>query len=70
MEFRIGQISARCPGCGGTRFKIPEDEQSGPRMNYFCAACGRASEYAKLVSQIGREARRQRKERLAGTKST
>ena len=25
MEFRVGQISAKCPGCGGTKFKIPQD---------------------------------------------
>ena len=69
MEFRVGQINARCPGCGGTQFKIPEDEHSGPRMNYLCAACGKTVEYAKLIMQIGREALRKRKTRLSGERA-
>jgi transposase-like protein len=69
MEFRVGQIIAKCPGCGGTRFKIPENEHSGPRMSYVCADCGKASEYSKLVTQIGREALRQRKTRLSGERA-
>ena len=44
MEFRVGQIIAKCPGCGGMQFKIPENEHSGPRMSYVCAGCGKASE--------------------------
>ena len=69
MEFRVGQINAKCPGCGGTQFKIPEDEHSGPRMNYVCAACGKTEEYAKLIMQIGREALRKRKTRLSGERA-
>jgi len=69
MEFRVGQISAKCPGCGGTKFKIPQDEHSGPRMNYVCAGCGNASEYSKLVTQIGRESLKQRKTRLSGERA-
>lgn len=69
MEFRVGQISAKCPKCGATQFKIPRDEHSGPRMNYVCSDCGQASEYAKLVAQIGRAAVQQRKERLSGERA-
>ena len=69
MEFRIGRISAKCPKCGATQFKIPGDEHSGPRMNYICAACGQSSQYSKLVSQIGRQVLRQRKERLTGERA-
>jgi hypothetical protein len=64
MQFRVGQIVAKC-NCGSTQFKIPADEQVGPRMNYECAECGHVTQYAKLVEQIGREASRQRKARLA-----
>lgn len=64
MEFRIGRISAKCPKCGSSQFKIPRDEQSGPRMNYVCAGCGQTSQYSKLVSQIGRQVLQQRRERL------
>ena len=66
MEFRIGRISAKCPKCGATQFKIPREEHSGPRMNYVCAGCGQTSQYSKLVSQIGRQVLQQRKERLTG----
>ena len=69
MEFRIGQISAKCPKCGATQFKIPREEHSGPRMNYLCAVCGQASQYAKLIMQIGREVLQQRKTRLSGERS-
>jgi hypothetical protein len=69
MQFRIGQISAKCPGCGGTQFNIPQDERSGPRMNYYCATCGQACQYSKLVMQIGREALKQRKARLSGDRA-
>ena len=64
MQFRVGQIVAKC-SCGSTQFKIPKDEQIGPRMNYECAECGRVTQYSRLVEQIGREASRQRKQRLA-----
>ena len=64
MQFRVGQIYAKC-SCGSTQFKIPVNEHSGPRMNYACAECGHVTQYSKLVEQIGREASRQRKERLA-----
>jgi len=67
MQFRIGQMVAKCPHCGGAEFKIPANERSGPHMNYICAGCGRPVQYAKLISQIGREAQRQRHERLSST---
>jgi hypothetical protein len=66
MEFRVGDILAKCPGCGGTDFKPPETEHSGPHMGYFCASCGSATIYAKLITQIGRETLRRKKERLSG----
>jgi hypothetical protein len=65
MEFRIGQISAQCPGCGATKFKIPLDERSGPHMNYLCAVCGQPTEYSKLIRQIAHESQRRRKARLS-----
>ncbi|HZE61595.1 MAG TPA: hypothetical protein VE085_13685 [Burkholderiales bacterium] len=69
MEFRVGRISAKCPKCGATQFKIPVEEHSGPRMNYQCAACGHATEYAKLVRQIGRQVIAQRNVRLSGERA-
>ena len=69
MEFRVGQISAKCPKCGATQFKIPVEEHYGPRMNYQCAGCGQGTEYAKLVRQIGREVIAQRNVRLSGERA-
>ncbi len=69
MEFRVGQISAKCPKCGATRFKIPREEHSGPRMHYACEACGQQTQYAKLITQIGRAALDQRKHRLSGERA-
>lgn len=69
MEFRVGQISAKCPKCGATEFKIPLDEHSGPRMLYQCAGCGAGTEYARLVKQIGREVMAKRTVRLSGERA-
>ena len=68
MQFRVGQIIAKCPGCGGMQFKIPENEHSGPRMSYVCADCGKASEYSKLVTQIGRAVAKPVRQVLRGTR--
>jgi len=70
MEFRVGSISAKCPKCGATKFKIPRDEHSGPRMNYECEIFGQPTQYAKLVTQIGREVMAQRKVRLSGERAS
>ena len=70
MEFRVGSISAKCPKCGATEFKIPRDEHSSPRMNYECEICGQSTQYAKLVTQIGREVMAQRKVRLSGERAS
>ena len=69
MQFRVGDIIAKCPGCAGTDFKVPAEEHSGPRMNYLCAGCGSASMYSQLIGQIGREALRRKHERLGGQKA-
>ena len=69
MQFRVGQISAKCPKCGASQFKIPDAEHSGPRMNYVCAECGQQSQYAKLIHQIGRQVMQQRKQRLSGERA-
>ena len=69
MKFRVGQISAKCPKCGATEFKIAQEEHSGPLMLYQCAGCGQGTEYAKLVKQIGREVMAQRTVRLSGERA-
>jgi transposase-like protein len=55
MEFRIGRISAKCPGCGATSFK-PNGGPHGSLSKFHCAKCGEASLYKDLIQQIGRAA--------------
>ena len=68
MEFRVGDIVAHCPKCGGLQFNLPEEEHSGPYMNYYCAGCGATTMYTMLMAQIGRETLRRKKERLSPDK--
>ena len=63
MEFRVGQVHAKCPACGGKDFRQPESDFSGPQVNYACTRCRAISTYSKLVAQIGKETTRLRKEK-------
>lgn len=65
MEFRVGQVHAKCPACGGKDFRQPESDFSGPQVNYACTRCRAVSTYSKLVAQIGRETSKLRKEKAA-----
>ena len=63
MEFRVGQIKAKCPACGSTDFHKPDDKYSGPQVNYACTRCRSVASYSRLIAQIGKESMRLRKER-------
>ena len=65
MEFRVGQIKAKCPACGGTDFHKPDDSYSGPQVNYACTRCRSVASYSRLIAQIGKESMRLKKERTA-----
>jgi transposase-like protein len=65
MEFRVGNIRAKCPGCEGTDFSPPPDDRAGPHIKYACKACGTAWTYARLIGQIGRETMRRKNGRLS-----
>lgn len=65
MEFRVGNITAKCPGCGGSDFIPPPEGRPGPYMKYSCVGCGAAWTYARLIGQIGRETVRRKNERLS-----
>jgi hypothetical protein len=65
MEFRVGQIKAKCPACDGTDFIRPDDQYTGPQVNYACTRCRSVTSYSRLISQIGKETMRLRKERSA-----
>lgn len=60
MEFRVGNVRAQCPGCGGTDFMAPPSERAGPYMKYSCAGCSASWTYARLIGQIGRETTRRK----------
>lgn len=64
MEFRVGNIRAQCPGCGGTDFMAPPSERAGPYMKYSCAGCSASWTYARLIGQIGRETNKRRNAEL------
>jgi hypothetical protein len=63
MEFRVGQIKAKCPACGGTDFHKPDDKYNGPQVNYACTRCRSVASYSRLIAQIGKESMRLRNER-------
>lgn len=65
MEFKVGQISARCPKCQGSVF---EEEGRRGRTQYSCAACGTEVSYAELIVQIGRQSASRARQRLSASK--
>ena len=70
MEFRVGQIKAKCPACDGTDFSRPDDKYAGPQVNYACTRCRSVTSYSRLIAQIGKETMRLRKERSAEAELT
>ena len=69
VEIRIGAIAAHCAGCSGTLF-VHAEAKSRLKMSssLACAACGRTTTYATLVSQAAEEAVRRSRELLARMK--
>ncbi len=69
MEFRVGDIIAKCSGCGGTLFEpLHRNASSGPHSDFCCASCKMQTSYAELIRQIGKQAARRSKERLTGSR--
>jgi hypothetical protein len=67
MEFRVGDIIAKCSGCGGTLFEpLHRNASSGPHSDFCCASCKRQTSYSELIRQIGKESARRSRERLTG----
>ena len=69
MKLSVGQIEARCPGCGRHEFEV----RGGPlaiRSELFCLGCGVGTPYEALVNQIGEQAMKQANEALAKLRST
>jgi hypothetical protein len=68
MEFRVGDIIAKCSGCGGTVFEpLHRNASSGPHSDFCCASCRAQTSYSVLIRQIGKETALRSKERLSGS---
>jgi transposase-like protein len=65
MQFRIGNISAKCSSCDSTQFKADPEDHSGPLARFYCAVCGTTMQYAQLITQIGKLAAPRPKESRA-----
>lgn len=69
MEFRVGDIIAKCAGCGGTLFEpLHRNASSSPHSDFCCASCKTQTSYSELIRQIGKETARRSKERLTGSR--
>lgn len=64
MKLAVGEIEARCPGCGAKEFEAP-GQPLGSRSELLCLACGKSTTYETLVTQIGEQAMKQANEALA-----
>jgi hypothetical protein len=65
MLVSIGNISARCKGCGGKDFKILSAGALRLASVLACTNCGRETSYLDLLDSIGEEAMRLANEALA-----
>ena len=69
MEFRVGDIIAKCSGCGGILFEpLYRNASSGPHSDFCCASCKTQTSYSELIRRIGKEAARRSRERLTGSR--
>ena len=56
MKVSVGDVTARCRGCGGTDFSPAQPGPLGLASILTCAGCGAASTYEELLDAIGEEA--------------
>lgn len=55
MEFKVGQITARCAKCQGSVFEEQGRDGQRGQTKFSCAACGSEATYSELIMQIGRQ---------------
>ena len=60
MEFKVGQITARCTTCTGTVFEEQRPESGRMHSRFRCVRCGAETRYSDLIMQIGASSRRNR----------
>jgi hypothetical protein len=68
MLVSVGDISARCKGCGGIDFKVLSTGALRLSSVLVCTHCGRETTYVDLLDSIGEEAMRRANEALAKLK--
>jgi len=69
MEFKVGQITARCARCQGSVFEEQGRDGQRRQTKYSCAGCGAEVSYSELIMQIGRQSATRARQRLAPAKS-
>src|ERR1051326_2664880 len=70
MEFRVGQITARCVRCEGTVFDEQRREGRRGQTMFCCAGCKAVMSYSDVIAQIGQQASSRSRERLAFIRAT
>jgi NAD-dependent SIR2 family protein deacetylase len=68
MEFRVGQITARCEKCEGTVFEEQGRDSQRGQTRFSCARCGSEASYSELILQIGRQSASRSRQRPAAAK--
>ena len=64
MIVSIGDITARCPSCGGTQFEPLSTDRVRLSSEFRCRGCGTTARYLALLDQIGEEAMRRANEAI------
>ena len=68
MLVSVGDISARCKGCGGTDFKVLRPGALRFTSMMTCTRCERVTTYFDLLDDIGEQAMSRANESLANLK--
>ena len=69
MLVAVGDITARCPKCGGTDFQSMSGYALQLTSELRCAGCGAKHQYLVLLDQIGDEAMRRADRAIDGLKN-
>jgi hypothetical protein len=69
MEFRVGQIIARCVKCEGTVFEEQRREGRRGQTLFSCASCKEVTSYSEVIAQIGQQASSRTRERLGASRT-
>jgi hypothetical protein len=66
MEFKVGDIWAKCLECGGMQFRPLEEPQPDGNQKLACRICGTQTSRNALLAQAGDKASKQAGESLKG----